>query len=69
MDRIFDWIYGFGAIIGSIVLIVVFMLFLATIIFILYVVIIFFYVAVPVILFLLAVIFLAIWIYKKMRGK
>ena len=68
MDRIFDWIYGFGAVIGSIVLIVVFTLFLATIIFILYVVIIFFYVAVPVILFILAAIFVAVWIYKKIRG-
>lgn len=69
MDRIFDWVYGFGSFIGAFIIIIMFMVLFVITIFILYVIVVFLYVAAPVILFILAVIFVAVWIYKKMRGK
>ena len=66
MNRLFDWIYGFGSV-GSIILIVFLMVSFVITIFILYIVIVFLYVASPVILFILAVIFVVMWIYKKIR--
>jgi len=69
MDRILNWIYGFGSIIGTLIIIGMVVVFIAFILFILYGIVLLSYILVPVAVGAVMVIFISRIIYKAIRGK
>jgi hypothetical protein len=69
MDRLLDYIYGFGSFVGSLIITLFAVVVIAVILFIVYVFVILSYIFVPVAVVVVVVILLGGVIYKTIRGK